>query len=160
MKESKSGFTIVELLVVIVVIGILAAITIVAFNGVSTRAMDTKIKSLASSVGKSLQIERIGGVTPAAVGYWNNANGVDSIVTPKYLPAGYRDDLKSSNADFTSRIFRYYLCGDGFVIYASLNNPTASEIQSFQNARTQCGQTTAQAPDTAPLIYNYAQIYN
>ena len=33
-----SGFTIVELLIVIVVIAILAAITIVAFNGVQTRA--------------------------------------------------------------------------------------------------------------------------
>ena len=32
------GFTIVELLIVIVIIGILAAITIVAYNGVTTRA--------------------------------------------------------------------------------------------------------------------------
>ena len=34
MSKSKSGFTIVELLIVIVVIGILAAITIVAYNGI------------------------------------------------------------------------------------------------------------------------------
>ena len=32
------GFTIVELLIVIVVIGILAAITIVAYNGIQDRA--------------------------------------------------------------------------------------------------------------------------
>jgi len=36
------GFTIVELLIVIVVIGILAAITIVAFNGVQERARNTQ----------------------------------------------------------------------------------------------------------------------
>lgn len=36
--NSKSGFTIVELLIVIVVIGILAAITVVAFTGIQTRA--------------------------------------------------------------------------------------------------------------------------
>ena len=38
MKSPRSGFTIVELLIVIVVIAILAAITIVAFNGIQERA--------------------------------------------------------------------------------------------------------------------------
>ena len=40
-KRGKSGFTIVELLIVIVVIAILAAITIVAFNGIQQRANNT-----------------------------------------------------------------------------------------------------------------------
>ncbi|MDN5275377.1 MAG: Fimbrial protein [Candidatus Saccharibacteria bacterium] len=37
-KQTSKGFTIVELLIVIVVIGILAAITIVAYNGIQNRA--------------------------------------------------------------------------------------------------------------------------
>lgn len=41
----RSGFTIVELLVVIVVIGILAAITIVSYNGITSRAIETTIKT-------------------------------------------------------------------------------------------------------------------
>lgn len=41
MKKSTSGFTIVELLIVIVVIGILAAIVIVAYNGINQRAKNT-----------------------------------------------------------------------------------------------------------------------
>ena len=36
--KQQHGFTIVELLIVIVVIGILAAITIVAYNGIQNRA--------------------------------------------------------------------------------------------------------------------------
>jgi prepilin-type N-terminal cleavage/methylation domain-containing protein len=39
--KKPQGFTIVELLIVIVVIGILAAITIVAYNGIQVRARDT-----------------------------------------------------------------------------------------------------------------------
>lgn len=38
MRKTKSGFTIIELLIVIVVIGILAAITITAFTGIQARA--------------------------------------------------------------------------------------------------------------------------
>lgn len=38
MPRSKSGFTIIELLIVIVVIAILAAITIVAYNGMQANA--------------------------------------------------------------------------------------------------------------------------
>lgn len=57
MRESKqSGFTIVELLIVIVVIGILAAITIVAFNGVKDRANNSHVQSALSQAHKSLQL--------------------------------------------------------------------------------------------------------
>lgn len=51
MKNEK-GFTIVELLIVIVVIGILAAIVIVAYNGVTNKANTTKSQTNAASVQK------------------------------------------------------------------------------------------------------------
>ena len=53
--KNQKGFTIVELLIVIVVIGILAAITIVAFNGVQNRGKASSAQSAASSLDKKAE---------------------------------------------------------------------------------------------------------
>lgn len=45
MQKSKSGFTLVELLIVIAVVGILAGITVVAYNGIQERARATSLLS-------------------------------------------------------------------------------------------------------------------
>lgn len=52
----QKGFTIVELLIVIVVIGILAAITIVAYSGVQNRAKTSSGLSLTSSILKKAEL--------------------------------------------------------------------------------------------------------
>lgn len=44
-KTAAKGFTIVELLIVIVVIGILAALVIVTYNGIQQKARDTERKT-------------------------------------------------------------------------------------------------------------------
>lgn len=55
-KLTKSrGFTIVELLIVIVIIAILAAITIVAYNGITNRAKSSKAQATASNIVKKLE---------------------------------------------------------------------------------------------------------
>jgi prepilin-type N-terminal cleavage/methylation domain-containing protein len=49
--KNQTGFTIVELLIVIVVIGILAAISVVAYNGIQNRANDTAVQTDLRNIG-------------------------------------------------------------------------------------------------------------
>ncbi len=55
-KNIKKGFTIVELLIVIVVIGILATITVVAYQGVQNRAKTTKAATSARDILKKADV--------------------------------------------------------------------------------------------------------
>lgn len=54
--KPQRGFTIVELLIVVVIIAILAAITIVAYNGIQARAKTSSAQSTANSVAKKAEI--------------------------------------------------------------------------------------------------------
>lgn len=56
-KQTQKGFTIVELLIVVVVIAILAAITIVSFAGIQNRAHDTAVQSNIKDFGKLVELQ-------------------------------------------------------------------------------------------------------
>ena len=56
LNSGKNGFTIVELLIVIVIIAILAAITIVAYNGVQSRGKAASAAALASNIAKKAEL--------------------------------------------------------------------------------------------------------
>ena len=92
MANKRYGFTIVELLIVIVVIGILASIVIVAFNGIQQRARYAQHQSDIASVDKAIQlfhadngsyptISSAGGNTGSCATCLNNINGL----VPNYI---------------------------------------------------------------------------
>lgn len=89
------GFTIVELLIVIVVIAILAAITIVAYTGIRERSQDAALASALSQSVKKVQAFAAENTdtypaTLAAVGVSDQGDtvytyDVDNTVSPKYF---------------------------------------------------------------------------
>src|SRR5574344_463162 len=52
------GFTIIELLIVIVIIGILVAITAVSYNGITKNAKDASLKSELKQISTSLELNK------------------------------------------------------------------------------------------------------
>lgn len=67
MYKKAYGFTIVELLIVIVIIAILAAITLVSYNGITQRAKNTAIISAAEQSYKVIEAYiAANGMYPAA----------------------------------------------------------------------------------------------
>lgn len=56
LKLRNRAFTIVELLVVIVVIGVLAAVTIISYSGISARAYNAKAVSIVDSYQKIFEM--------------------------------------------------------------------------------------------------------
>jgi prepilin-type N-terminal cleavage/methylation domain-containing protein len=58
-KSSQSAFTIIELLVVIVIIGILATITIVAYNGIAQKATIASLQSDLSGASSQLKLYQV-----------------------------------------------------------------------------------------------------
>lgn len=67
-RRRNKGFTIVELLIVIVVIAILAVITIVAFNGIQDRARSAAVSSALNQVAKKVKLYSVdNGTYPTAL---------------------------------------------------------------------------------------------
>lgn len=95
-QPRQTGFTIVELLIVIVVIAILATISIVAYNGIQGRARDSGRLSDMKTITKALEIYKINnGSYPSPVSTLN-ASGWE-VSTTGTTATNFLSALVSSN---------------------------------------------------------------
>ena len=133
MVRRQHGFTIVELLIVIVVIAILAAITVVAYNGIQARARDNIRMADLSSLVKAIRLYAVdnGNNLNASSDCGNNNDDgnlefdydgsgprrpiMDCLLSPGYLSRVVRDPSGISPSCSGLTCFKYmkYSCGLG-----------------------------------------------
>ena len=140
-RHIQRGFTIVELLIVIVVIAILAAITVVAYNGIQARGKTSAAQSTASNIVKKAQLYN------TEVGYY--PIGISAMssapATASYNLTGVV--VQSLTNDSPTNASASLICGSGSP--ASANEITANNVvggwiyyrdyQNSTNLRTSYG---------------------
>ena len=146
IASKRGGFTIVELLIVIVIIAILAAITIVAFNGVQKRASVARMATESNSLKKKLELFNI------------ERNAYPSSITDCPTPAAGALCLNSGNDE----TYQYQANAPGGSGYLITDNPsydlTVFGDKSFvyiSNAARHGTNEFMQYTDLAPIIDRY-----
>jgi len=94
--KSRQGFTIVELLIVVVVIAILASITIVSYNGITKNARNATLQNSLSQAVQKLELFRMGGdgIYPASLA----TGGLEGFTNTADLTYSYT--VSSDNKSF------------------------------------------------------------
>ena len=77
MKNLKKGFTLIELMAVLVILGILATIVVVSVDPVFQRANLEKIRADMTNTSKALELYKFNELT-----YPSTSQGLDALVTP------------------------------------------------------------------------------
>lgn len=133
-KRNTNGFTIVELLIVVVVIAILAAITIVSFNGVQARAKYSVMQQDVTTINKAiLSFYAEKGYYPSASANSGNTgtnlNSIESQLVPAYI------SKLPTFAGSAAEGYYVYIWGDNGVSYKILRLvPQTSTLPTLEQS--------------------------
>ena len=147
MLKPKSGFTIVELLIVIVIISILTVVAIVAYNGIQNRAYNNTVQTDLRNTAQSLHIYFIDkGTYPSTISQLISETGVS---------ASPRMNIKISKSAYsTNRLNFIYCYGNSNVGYGLIAQSKGGQAY-YINSTTSTPQALSNFPvaqaDACPL---------
>lgn len=129
---NRRGFTVVEILVVIVVIGILAAITLVTYNGIQSRAQLNVAQADMRSVGQTAEVFKVENKrSPSSAADFTqvlkNANLYDSTRTDAKSYAICADTMGYAFVAWNP-IVQTYKNGDTLYLYSAGQGPQIYEL--------------------------------
>lgn len=116
MKIASKGFTIVELLIVVVIIGILAAVVIVAYNGITNSTKESVVKADLSNFHKKLEVFKV-----------DNGRYPNSVSEMKSLKFTFNRDafqVSDSNPYNVNLLYCRYDSDQGYVLQTLTANNT------------------------------------
>ena len=157
---NSKGFTIVELLIVIVVIAILAAITIVAYNGIQNRAHTTANKTAAENLAKKIEsYNAIKNTYPAESVVGDFVDELNSITDSSLQGSGItvvnKAGVKAGEADGTIGITRCVPTSGstttGYVLWiwdSTLSSADAVAVQAGGTGQLNSGDGACESGNT------------
>jgi type IV pilus assembly protein PilA len=150
--QTQKGFTIVELLIVIVVIAILAAITIVAYNGIQNRAYDTTVQNDLATFFKKVELYKVNDSssrypTPGTAVNMKSITDEHGIrVTTSAYSTTVNNNVAYCYATDGSDAGVVAISRSGNAYYIST---TSGGVKPFTQSWTSTASTTCRNPDTA-----------
>lgn len=154
--RKPTGFTIVELLIVIVVIAILAAITVVAYTGVQNRANDSAVQSDLRNFGAKIQafIATEGKVPSesdmSAMGFKATKNAYGAHYTPSGSN-GYNFLYCFRTSDLAFAVVGASVSGQ---VFAYTNGSLATLSQPLVTYTTACSNAGVTGADSRQWLFN------
>jgi len=100
--KNKKGFTLVELMVVVAILGVLIAVAVPVYNNVTTKAELSTIKANLRIINSAIMQAQLDNVTPAADG----SNLKDNYV--QTFPAGPKGTTYTVGSEGTSPEIKYF----------------------------------------------------
>ena len=150
----RKGFTIVELLIVIVIIGILAALVIVAYRGIQNRSTETAIRSDIGQFRKKIEMIK----TDSSNDLYPDINMFTTAAGIKFTKNAYnltRNNVyyavSSDRKSYALGVVPAYEANAGFIYVSSTGNITSAPSVWGVDVTAAIGGTTY----GSPAIFDY-----